>query len=112
MGFFVNLKISIHHCPLLAPEGGATHLHNAIPIAKALVAGLAVGELAGEAAGALVAADARHPLLTDAVSRLPVALGRLDAAPVAVTGCGEEEGCTTAATDISPNSSPELFHFV
>lgn len=36
-------------------EGG--HLHNAIPVTEALVAGLTVGKLAREATGALVAAD-------------------------------------------------------
>jgi len=56
------------------------------------VTGLAVGEVAGEASGTLVTADARHPLLADTVAGHPVALGRLDASPVAVAGCGEREG--------------------
>lgn len=66
------------------------HLHDAIPVPEAVVAGLTVGELAGEASGTLVAADARHPLLANAVSCYPVALGGLDAAPVAVTSCRKE----------------------
>lgn len=55
-----------------------------------MVAGLTVGELAREASGTLVAADARNPLLANTVSCYPVALGGLNAAPVAVTGCREE----------------------
>lgn len=69
-------------------SGVKLHLHDAIPVPEALVTGLAVGELAGEASGALITAYTRHPLLAHAVARHPVALGRLDATPVTVTGCG------------------------
>lgn len=75
---------------------GPQVLDDAVPVPEALVAGLAVGEGAGEAAGTLVAAHPRHPLLADAVARHTVALGRLDAARVTVARCrGKQTGLIT-----------------
>lgn len=56
------------------------------------MAGLAVGELARKASGTLVTADPRHPLLADTVTSHPVALGRLNATPITVTGWKEGKG--------------------
>lgn len=61
------------------------NLHNAIPVPKTLVTGLAVGELARKASGTLVTADTRHSLLTNTVACHSVALRGLNPTPVTVT---------------------------
>lgn len=61
------------------------HLHNAIPVSKALVTGLTVGELARETSCTLITAHTWHPLLANTVASHAVALRSLDATPIAVT---------------------------
>lgn len=71
-------------------SSGCQVLNNAVPIPKALVAGLAVGEGARETAGTLVTAHPRYSLLAHAVACHPVTLRRLNATGVTVTSCGVE----------------------
>lgn len=66
---------------------GSQVLHNAIPVSKALVAGLAGREITSETAGAPVAADARHPWAAGAVPSSTVALRLLNPTRVTVAGC-------------------------